>query len=412
VPRQSSLRHRILVAYVLLTTLLCGIFAIVVVVTLAAIEDRLIDQRLVLAADRVSERAGQGLLADLPPNVRIYRDDAMPPALRSLGPGKYELALDGVSQNILVRADRGGRFALVDNDSEFERIRRDVYIGWAVVFAAFLWLAVLLSRMTASRVIAPVTALARAVEQDDGMQQLPSIASLDEIGVLARAFAARTDALQEFLARERVFAGDVSHELRTPLTIILGAAELLGVKLRDRPELLPVAERIRRTAADTAERISALLLLSRSPERIVAPRMVLTPLVQGEIERYKSLLEGRPVVIGLKTLSDVAIEARPELAGIAIGNLIRNACQFTERGRIDVVLEGRQLVVEDTGPGIPASIRDRLFERHVRGSGDFATGSGLGLAIVDRVASHLGWQVRHEDRAGGGCRFIVTFPEV
>jgi signal transduction histidine kinase len=68
------------------------------------------------------------------------------------------------------------------------------------------------------------------------------------------------------------------------------------------------------------------------------------------------------------------------------------------------------VVVEDTGAGIPKSVRDQLFERFVRGSSEAVTGTGLGLAIVKRVAEHLGWDVRLEDRPGGGSRFLLSFP--
>jgi signal transduction histidine kinase len=77
---------------------------------------------------------------------------------------------------------------------------------------------------------------------------------------------------------------------------------------------------------------------------------------------------------------------------------------------VQVRLERDRLVVEDTGIGIPAALRERVFERHVRADMGSPTGSGLGLAIVRRVAQHLGWTVSLEDRAGGGTRFILGWP--
>jgi two-component system, OmpR family, sensor kinase len=69
-----------------------------------------------------------------------------------------------------------------------------------------------------------------------------------------------------------------------------------------------------------------------------------------------------------------------------------------------------RIVVEDEGPGLPPEIRDRAFERFVRGGGDGGRGSGLGLAIVSAVAEGHGGQVSYEDRLNGGARFIVTLP--
>jgi signal transduction histidine kinase len=68
------------------------------------------------------------------------------------------------------------------------------------------------------------------------------------------------------------------------------------------------------------------------------------------------------------------------------------------------------IVVQDEGPGLPPQIRDRAFERFVRGAGDGGKGSGLGLAIVSAVAEGHGGTVVYEDRPSGGARFIVTVP--
>lgn len=408
----GSLRRRIVAAYVLLACAVCTFFAVAAYAAMMTIESRLIDRRLERAADQVLDRYWRRLPLGVPVNVVLYRDDDVPQRLRALGPGLHEVTDGGPPMQVLVRVDRGLRFVFTDDDSDFESIRFTVYRVLGAAFAACLALAVLLGRATASRVIAPVTALARAVEQDDGKRVYPFVQSGDEIGVLARAFSARTEELNRFLARERWFVGDVSHELRTPLTIILGAAEVLCARLHERADLLPTAERIRRTAADTAERVGALLLLSRAPDTVDAPRIALTPLIRHEMERCQPLLDGKPVTMTLDAPTEVHVFSRPELAAMAIGNLIRNACQFTEEGHVLIALEPCRVVVDDTGVGIPDTIRERLFERFVRASADESTGSGLGLAIVRRVADHLGWDIRFEVRQGGGSRFILSWARV
>jgi signal transduction histidine kinase len=407
---RHSLRTRIVAAYVLLACAVCGAFAAGVVYVIGTIEDRLIDERLERTADKLVERLHQGRGMDLPPSVSFYRGADIPAPLRGKPPGRYELPTASNSVNALVRSDGQSLFVLTDDDADYERIRWDVYTLLAAAFAACLVLAVMLGRFTASRVIAPVTGLARAVNDERATSDYPSLASRDEIGVLARAFAARTEELQRFLQRERWFVGDVSHELRTPLTVMLGAAEVLCLRLADRPELAAVAERIRRTAADTTERVGAMLLLSRAPETVDAPRTALRPLIRQEMERVQPLLAGKDVTLTLQAPQEVHVFARPELAAIAIGNLLRNACQFTEQGAVTVRLSPQGLEVEDTGAGIPADIRERVFERGVRAHPESSTGSGLGLAIVRRVAEHLRWDVQLEDVPGGGSRFSLLMP--
>jgi signal transduction histidine kinase len=404
-----SLRQRIIAAHLLLAGVVCGAFAAAALHAIARVEDGLIDQRLARTANRVAVRLQQGRSIDLPPNVTLYAGDAIPAAMRHLPEGKHEVSLGGTTVNVLLRAEGPQPFALVDDDADFEGIQWQLHAFLAAAFVACMALAVLLGRWTAGRVIAPLTSLAKAVDQDRWPDAFPLLDSKDETGRLARAFAARTQALQHFLAREQWFVADVSHELRTPLTIMLGAAEVLCSRLGDHPEWAALAERIRRTAADTGDRVSALLLLSRAPETLALPQLPLAPIVQQEIERCQPLLEGKAVALRFEVLADEPLRVRPELAGTAIGNLLRNACQYTEQGFVHIRLERECLVVEDTGIGIPPALRDRVFERYVRADQGTPKGSGLGLAIVRRVAQHLDWTVSLEERPGGGSRFILRW---
>src|SRR5262249_8037581 len=225
------------------------------------------------------------------------------------------------------------------------------------------------------------------------------------------ALVARGSEVEKVLERERNFTADVSHELRTPLTVVLGASELLTARLADRADLLAIAERIRRATSGMSERVSALLQLARDPSRIEMATLALRPLLEREVERCRPLLDGKPVRLELETPHEVWVPGNADLAAIAVNNLLRNAFHFTERGSVRVALANDALVIEDTGPGIAKSIRDRLFEPFVRGDDTSTTGTGLGLSIVKRVADHLGWLVGFDDSPSGGARFTLRFTE-
>ncbi len=408
----TTLRTRVAAAFLLLTLLVCGAFAVAAVRIASSIEDRLIDQRLSRTADELVARERQGLPPDLPPSVTLYRGAGIPAPLRGRPPGKYSILQDGVEVNVLIRDDLGAPFVLTDRDDDFAKIEAGVYGLLGLAFVCCLGLALLLAQLTASRIVAPVTALARAVETGAAPREYPLQESTDELGVLSRAFAAKTEAQQRYLDRERWFTGDVSHELRTPLAIMLGAAEVLKARLHGRDDMVELAERIRRTAADTSERVVAMLLLSRDPASIGAPPTAVLPLLRQEMERCRPLLKGKAVEMTLHAApADAGLEvpARPELAAIALGNLIRNACQFTEEGRVDIRLEAGRVVIEDTGIGIPPAVRDRIFDRFMQVDPAGAGSAGLGLAIVKRVAEHLGWTVSLEAPAHGGTRFALSF---
>lgn len=406
----QSLKNRIAGAFVLLAFVLCSFFSLAAYTAVELMESKLIDNNLdKLATNLIGQYINHRTL-ELPPDISFYVDADIPDTLRKLPPGIHEIENEGTEMHVVVRMANDQHFVIADDTSDFERTELLIFFAIAAGFIASILLAVGLGRTFAKHVIAPLTALATSVEHHDIPSELPSLNTQNEVGMLARAFTKRTDQLQQFLADEKLFTGDVSHELRTPLTIILGASELLKVQLAQSPDQLAVAERIRRVAAEASERVSALLMLSQSPDTLGGSQLSLTHLIEREIERCRQLLLGKPVQIEFSASSDVWIYARAELAGIAIGNLLRNACQYTEEGIVKVTLTMQQLTIEDNGPGIPDNVRTRLFERFVRGSENHHVGSGLGLAIVKRVADHLGWQIQYESPAGGGSRFILAFP--
>ncbi len=409
--RRSLLRGRIVGAYLLLATILGTLFCVIGFMTIRSIEDRLINHRLEKAAETLINDHLHGTEHRLPGDPSVLHGAQVQPVLRALNVGVHEVTIDGRALHVLVHDYDGERYVILDNEEQFERIERYLFLALAGTFGLCLGLAAMLGLSTASRVIAPVISLSQAVQKQTLSANSAELLAPDEIGVLARALAAHSEEMQRFLLREQLFTGDVSHELRTPLTVMLGAAELLRARLSDRPDLQVIAERIRRTAADTAERVGALLLLSRSPESIDAPMIDVVPILEHEIERCRPLLHGKPVEIGL-TVSQPAIRvaARPELVAIALGNLIRNACQFTERGAVRVTVTLQEVIVEDTGSGIPEDVKDRIFERFVRIAPVGVSGTGLGLAIVRRVTDHLGWTINLSSSQFGGSQFIVRFP--
>ncbi len=409
---EHSLRRRIVAAFTLLALVVSGFFVVLGFHTVEQVETRLIASRLQALAQQQLERLALGQEVALPQGLSWYADPRMPAALRQLEPGFYDI--DGPQQSmdaVVVLGPHGQRYALVDEESDFETIEHELAVRLLLGLLAAVLLAAVLGRATAGRVIAPLTALADAVRSHRLDAATPALVGRDEIGVLAQALAEHTQALDRFLRRERLFTGDVSHELRTPLTVILGAAEVLAAQCADRPTSLPAVERIRRTAQDMADRVGALLLLSRAPQTLGSPRTALRPLVEREIERCRPMLQGKPVALALDAPGEVHAFAPPELVGMAVGNLLRNACQYTEQGRIAVVLRPGEISVQDTGPGLPATVREQLFERFVRGAVDTQGGTGLGLAIVKRIAEHLGWTVELLQSPGGGSRFVLRFPD-
>jgi signal transduction histidine kinase len=283
--------------------------------------------------------------------------------------------------------------------------------------------------LVARRAMAPIaelTASAREIARTrDPSRHVPQPEAEDEVAELARTLdgmlealdAARTET-ETTLRRQREFIADASHELRTPLTSVLANLELLeetlhGEQREAAASALRSSRRMRRLVAD-------LLLLARADAGRVVPHR---PTDLGQV-LLDVAAELEPVT-GDHELSvdagDGAIVsgARDELHRLAL-NLIENALRHTPPStRVHAAIANDHgdvvLTVEDDGPGIPVALRERLFERFVRGSGDVGGGgggSGLGLAIVRAVATSHGGSVRVEGTEGRGARFVVRLPAI
>jgi signal transduction histidine kinase len=406
---KRSIKTSITRDFVLLALVLASFFTLVSYTAVEYIEAQLIDGYMAKLAEPLISRHKQNQRIETPPEIAFYANEAIPNELQSVSAGVHEAWIAQREVQALIIEEEGGRYAITHDMEEFEQTEFFIFTTLAAGFICSVLLAVILGVATARRIISPVSNLAVAVGNNAGPVQLTALDREDEIGFLARAFAKRTDELQRYLTRERLFTGDVSHELRTPLTVMMGAAEMLQAQLGDNPKQQAAAERIRRVAAETSERVGALLLLSRSPELLDAPKTALNLIIQEEIERYGYLLSEKPVQCVVDAPGDIWADIRPELAGIVIGNLIRNAFQHTESGRVSVHLTPAGMVIEDTGPGIPPTVRTRLFERFVHADDNSVEGVGLGLSIVKRVVEHVGWSIALEAPVSGGSRFRLSF---
>jgi signal transduction histidine kinase len=405
----DSLRRRIVVAFVSFGIVLSVFFAVIAAVAVEGIEVHLVDNRLAEVAKWALPRQAAGLAVDLPSGLRFHRGGAIPLSLRGLPEGVSEVDVDGVGLHVLSSSDAAGPYVVVDHESDYEKVELVVYSMFATFFIGFLVLAAALGRFVGRRLVNPISELAEAV--GCGQSPLPLLDRKDELGILSRALEAHTAELRAFLDRERFFTGDVSHELRSPLTVIMGAAEILMTNGASEATRAP-AERIYRAAQEAAECVTVLLLLARAPELGRLPPVSVDAIATREVDRYRSLVAGKPVELTFDDGPAFMIQAPAELCAAAIGNLVRNACQYTEQGFVSVALAPGRVVVEDTGPGLPAPVRETLSRSGAATGGVPSRGSagtGLGLSLVLRICEYLGATLGYEDRPGGGSRFTIEF---
>jgi signal transduction histidine kinase len=278
----------------------------------------------------------------------------------------------------------------------------------------------------AERAMRPIAGLTRAAREvartRDPDIQLPKPRANDEVADLANTFEAMLRELgaarqetEATLDRQRAFVADASHELRTPLTSILANLELLEAELAG--EQREMAESALRSSKRMRRLVGDLLLLARADAGRQVPHspVDLSAVAHEAAQEAGALSSDHPVSLDLP--GPVAIEGVADDLHRLAGNLVENALIHTAPGTpvtVSVRREGDSAVLEvaDRGPGVPAGMRERVFERFARGSGDTTriAGSGLGLAIVKAVADAHGGKVELLDAAGGGARFVVTLP--
>ncbi|WP_407312084.1 sensor histidine kinase [Pseudomonas sp. nanlin1] len=416
---KQSLAHRIIIAFALMSALVAGAFAVGIVATVHLVEEKLIsaglggDLQRLLLMDSVSDWTHRPEPDQLFYVSGGHGDFALPKDLRHLDPGFHEVFRGDLSYHAMVEVVDGRRYVLLQDQSEFEERERVLFAVVVVGFVLSLTLAVLLGWLLARRVMAPVVRLARQVRHRDQLLGLaPPLAPdypKDEVGELAVAFDATLGRLRDALNRERLFTSDVSHELRTPLMVLASSCELLlenpGIDERGRRQV----ERIARACEEMRELVQTFLMLARTQrdENDVAAQATLPQVAEDLVNLWRDPIQLKGLTLEYLPSADAGERYNATFLHAVMGNLLRNALHYTDRGFIRLTLEPDGFTVEDSGVGIPEEQRESIFQPFVRGSENRGEGLGLGLSLVQRICENQGWRVTLSAMEPNGCRFRV-----
>ncbi len=254
---------------------------------------------------------------------------------------------------------------------------------------------------------------------DDLSTRLP-VQRQDEIGKLAMAFNRLLERLEDAFRSLRRFTADASHELRSPLMALRTQGEVALDKPRSGQEYrrsiggmledITHLERLTETLLELARADSGMTKLTRKT-------VDLSACLRTWSERYQPWAEEKGIVMEIHNGLGVLIPIDPTLIERAVGNLLDNATRYTPTGgRVDVILQDHtdatEIRIADTGPGIPAEARSRIFDRFVRlDPARSQEGNGLGLAIVKWVSTlHGGDAYIMENNPVGSC-FVIRLPK-
>ena len=217
---------------------------------------------------------------------------------------------------------------------------------------------------------------------------------------------------------QRAFIADAAHELRSPLTAVRLDLQLLdrapdeAARIEARTDLGAAVER-------AIHLVEQLLTLARNEPRDERGTLAAVPLdavVADGVADAHALAVARRIDLGLDAEANAVVQGDRDALRTLVRNLVDNAVRYTPPGgRVHVRTAkepqgGAVLEVTDSGPGIPAADRARVFDRFYRRASTPEGGSGLGLAIVKAIADRHGARVALEDAPGGGLRASVSFP--
>ncbi|KIH85056.1 sensor histidine kinase [Pseudomonas batumici] len=416
---KQSLAQRIIIAFALMSALVAGMFALGIVATVHLVEEGLIsaglggDLQRLLLMDSVSDWSHRP-----EPDQLFYfsggqGDFALPRDLRHLDAGFHEVFRDQLSYHAMVEVVDGRRYVLLQDQSDFEERERVLFAVVLVGFVLALALAVFLGWVLARRVMAPVVRLARQVRHRDQLLGLaPPLApdyAADEVGELAVAFDATLGRLRDALTRERLFTSDVSHELRTPLMVLATSCELLLENPALDPRGRNQVERIARASEEMRELVQTFLMLARAQreDASMSPRVSLNRVADDLIGLWRAPIEEKGLRLIVDPGNPLDTRYNATFLHAVMGNLLRNALHYTDRGFIRLSLEPAGFVVEDSGVGIPEEKREAMFQPFVRGNEKRGEGLGLGLSLVQRICENQGWHVSLTTMQPNGCRFHV-----
>ncbi|MBZ4373664.1 PAS domain S-box protein [Corallococcus sp. AS-1-6] len=255
-----------------------------------------------------------------------------------------------------------------------------------------------------------------------------------------RRYGAREQAQAEELARRAALAIDnaglferaeqaigmreevlriVAHDLRAPLNVIQLSATMMEKHLppgdRARPRLETLQKSVQRAnrliqdLLDVARMEGGSLTVERAPLEVA-------PLIQDALEQHRGLAESRSLSLQAHVPEGVPrVLADPQRLSQILSNLLGNALKFTpEGGRVLLRVQPEagqvRFLVSDTGPGISAEDRPRIFERFWQAGPKRKEGAGLGLAIVKGLVEAHGGQVGVDSAPGVGSTFFFTLP--
>ena len=307
-----------------------------------------------------------------------------------------------------------------------QRVKNTIFLSALISLFLGVLSAILVTNMFSSR-IEQLNRLADAVRQGHLDRRAARNYSGDEFDLLSDNLNSMLDHIDTLMKAMRYAGDSIAHDLRSPLTRLRTRLESAAVELKEDD---PAADVLWASAEDASELLSTfdsvlrIARLEAGERRELLKEIDPKPILDDIAELYEPACEDKGLMFSAHIEEAHLIAADRGLLSQAVSNLVENAIKYTPRGgELSLSLErnrsGRsQIIIRDSGPGIPESDRQRVKERFVRlDQSRTEKGSGLGLALVDAIADlhradfNLENGIRYNDERPG-LAVMLTFPRI
>jgi len=253
---------------------------------------------------------------------------------------------------------------------------------------------------------------AHASSNLDDLRDIPG--DMDwEVDKLVTSFSSYSLRIKRFVDRERAFTRDASHEFRTPLTVIKMASDLLLAEQDLDDYSKKYVTRIKGSAKDMEELIDAFLILARETDKEFEEEQInVIETIEHEVKAADVYIDEKPIVVQIDQQYPLTLYTAHKVLSIVLGNLIRNAVLYTNKGMVNIIIKKHSVVIADTGIGMTEEQIKKIFQPYYRADHEDKTtrkGYGVGLTIVKRLSNRFNWLVEVQSEVGEGTSIEVTF---
>ncbi len=283
-------------------------------------------------------------------------------------------------------------------------------------FAPFLFLPLIIVFIVlwaVRRGLTPLRAVSAQIEERSvsNLQRLPTEDLARELAPVVHSVNGLLESINNGIEREKRFSDDAAHELRTPLTSMSMLEQLLRRENTD-PRLTQHLDGLQKSIEKGQRMVNQLLLFARlqSSQSLVFETLLLNDLVEEQLGSLSSQITEKELSITLDLGEPLYISANRDAMELLLTNIIGNAIKFVGyRGHIDIGRSGSRLHIEDDGPGVPDSEKERIFDRFYRSSKTTdRRGSGLGLSLSKWAADRHKFILSCvQAKQGTGARFVL-----